>query len=85
MILMFSLSHSFCGSVPARSVRRDWYLLYGRILFWSAISCGSELIVGAFVQKRDQAGFSRGNKLASQLLGISKTCLGWPYHMHECD
>ena len=58
-VLMFSLSHSFCGSVPARSVRsRDWYLLHGRILFWSAISCGSELIVGAFVQKVQQTSFS---------------------------
>ena len=55
MISMFSFSHSFCGSVPAaRSACREWYLLYGRILFWSAISCGSELIVGAFVQKRQQ-------------------------------
>ena len=58
MISMFSLSHSFCGSVPARSVRRDWYLLCGRILFWSAISCGSELIVGAFVQEVQQTSFS---------------------------
>ena len=47
-------------------------ILYGRILFWSAVSCGSELIVGAFVQERHQIGFSRGNKLASQTLGISK-------------
>ena len=58
MISMFSLSHSFCGSGPARSVRRGWYLLYGRILFWSAISCGSELIVGAFVQRVQQTSFS---------------------------
>ena len=82
---MFLLSHSFCGSVPARSARREQYLLYGRILFWSAISCGSELIVGVFVQQRHQTGFLRGKKLASQALGISKTCLGWPFHMHECN
>ena len=71
MILMFCFLIHFVGRY-LRDLRVESSIFCTALsCFWSAISCGSELIVGTLVQRRHQ-------------IGISKTYLGWPYHMHQC-